>query len=79
MLPSVAFMTIPKDQIVSFLRSKGKDDLADQAEQHLPDQVDPQEHQEQLNRLGVNVPDLLGSLGGGEGGALGGLGGLLGR
>ena len=72
-------MTIPKDQIVSFLRSKGKDDLADQAEQHLPDQVDPQAHQEQLNKLGVNVPDLLGHLGGGEGGPLGGLGNLLGR
>jgi len=72
-------MTIPKDQIVSFLRSKGKDDLADQAEQHLPEQVDLEQHQEQLNRLGVNVPDRLGHLGGGEGGPLGGLGNLLGR
>jgi len=73
-------MTIPKDQIVGFLRSKGKDDLADQAEQHLPDQVDLEQHQEQLNRLGVNVPDLLGHLGGGgEGGPLGGLGNLIGR
>jgi hypothetical protein len=72
-------MTIPKDQIVSFLRSKGKDDLADQAERLLPDQVDPQEHQEQLNKLGVNVPDLLGHIGGGEGGPLGGLGNLIGR
>jgi len=71
-------MTIPKDQIVSFLRSKGKDDVADQAEQHLPDQVDPEQHQEQLNKLGVNVPDLLSHLGG-EGGALGGLGNLIGR
>lgn len=73
-------MTIPKDQIVSFLRSKGKDDLADQAEQHLPDQVDLEQHKDQLNQLGVNVPDLLGHLGGGnEGGALGGLGNLIGR
>lgn len=73
-------MTIPKDQIVSFLRSKGKDDLADQAEQHLPDQVDLEQHQDELNRLGVNVQDLLGHLGGGEGGGpLGGLGNLIGR
>jgi hypothetical protein len=73
-------VTIPKDQIVSFLRSKGKDDLADQAERLLPDQVDPEQHQEQLNKLGVNVPDLLGHLGGGnEDGPLGGLGNLIGR
>jgi hypothetical protein len=72
-------MTIPKDQIVSFLRSKGKDDLADQAERLLPEQVDPEQHKDQLNQLGVNVPDLLGHLGGGEGGPLGGLGNLLGR
>jgi hypothetical protein len=73
-------VTIPKDQIVSFLRSKGKDDLADQAERLLPDQVDPEQHQEQLNKLGVNVPDLLGHLvGGNEDGPLGGLGNLIGR
>lgn len=73
-------MIIPKDQIVSFLRSQGKDDLAAKAEQLLPDQVDPQQQQDQLNQVGVNVPDLLGSLGGGQGGSpLGGLGNLLGR
>ena len=73
-------MTIPKEQIVDFLRSQGKDDLADKAEQLLPGQVDPEQHQDQLNQVGVNVPDLLGHLGGGEGkGPLGGLGNLLGR
>lgn len=72
-------MTIPKDQIVSFLRSKGKDDLADQAEQRLPDQVDLDQQRGELERMGVNIPDLLGNLGGGEGGPLGGLGNLIGR
>ena len=71
---------IPKDQVVGFLRSQGKDEFADRAEQLLPDQVDPDQHREQLNGLGVNVPDLIGRFGGGgEGGPLGGLGNLIGR
>jgi len=53
---------IPKAMIVTFLRERGKDSLADQAEQHLPEQVDPARYSEQLQRYGVDVPALLAKL-----------------
>jgi hypothetical protein len=33
-------MQIPKEQILDFLRSRGEDDKANQADGELPDQVD---------------------------------------
>jgi hypothetical protein len=66
-------MEIPKDQILELLRSRGEDDKAQQADQELPDQVDPEQHAGILDRLGIDPTELLGKLGG-----LGGLGGKLG-
>jgi hypothetical protein len=66
-------MEIPKDQILQLLRSRGEDQKADQAQNELPDQVDPEQHAGLLEKLGIDPQELLGSLGG-----AGGIGGKLG-
>ena len=43
-------MEIPKDQILQLLRDRGEHDKADQAEQQLPDQVDPDQHGDLLGK-----------------------------
>jgi hypothetical protein len=63
---------IPKAMIVTFLRERGKGSLADQAEQYLPEQVDPAKYSEQLQRYGVDVPALIGKLPGPFKGLFGG-------
>jgi hypothetical protein len=57
-------MEIPKEQILSLLRDRGQQDQAEQADQQLPDQVDPEQHADLLSRLGIDPQDLLGGLGG---------------
>jgi predicted PhzF superfamily epimerase YddE/YHI9 len=57
-------MQIPKEQILSLLRDRGQQDQAEQADQQLPDQVDPEQHADLLSRLGIDPQDLLGGLGG---------------
>jgi hypothetical protein len=66
-------MEIPKDQILQLLRSRGEDQKADQAQGELPDQVDPEQHADLLQRLGIDPQELLGMLGG-AGGIAGKLG-----
>jgi hypothetical protein len=66
-------MEISKDQILQFLRSRGEDQKADQAQGELPDRVDPEQHADLLQRLGIDPQELLGSLGG-AGGIAGKLG-----
>ena len=56
-------MEIPKDKILDLLRQKGADDKVAQAEQELPDQVDTEQHQDLLAKLGVDPKDLLGGIG----------------
>ena len=58
-------MQIPKDQILQFLKDQGQDDKAGQAQQELPDQVDTDQHADQLQKLGINPQELLSKLGGG--------------
>ena len=67
-------MQIDKNQILEFLRSKGENDKAAQAETELPDQVDTDQHAGLPSNLGINPADLLGKLPGGLGDKLGGLG-----
>ena len=57
-------MEIPKDQILQMLRDRGDNDKAEQADQQLPDQVDPEQHQDLLAKIGVDPSELLGGLGG---------------
>lgn len=68
-------MKIDKDQILQLLQSQGKDDKADQARQELPDQVDTEQDQNLLERLGIDVGDLVKLA---SGGGLGDIGGKLG-
>jgi hypothetical protein len=58
-------MEIPKEQILELLRSRGDNGTADQADSELPDKVDPDQHADVLQKLGIDPQDLLGKLGGG--------------
>ena len=55
-------MQIDKQQVISMLKKRGDHDQAAQAEQNLPEQVDTDQHADQLSKLGVNPQDLLGGL-----------------
>jgi hypothetical protein len=57
-------MQIPKDQILEFLRSRGDNDKASQAEGELPDQVDTDQHAGLLEKYGIDPQDLISKLGG---------------
>lgn len=56
-------MQIPKEQVLEFLRSRGDQGQADQAESELPDQVDTDQDQGLLSKFNVDPKDLLGGLG----------------
>ena len=64
-------MQIDKEQIIAFLRERGDDAKADQAQQELPGQVDTEQDAGLLANLGIDPSELLGGLGGGLGGKLG--------
>lgn len=68
-------MQIDTAQILQLLQSQGQDDKAQQADRELPGTVDTDRDSGLLDKLGIDVSSLLGSLGGGN---LGGLGGKLG-
>ena len=57
-------MEFDKQEIVEQLRGRGEDEIADRAEQELPDRVDTDEHHDQLHQLGINPMDLIGGIGG---------------
>jgi len=56
-------MQIPKDKLIELLRQRGDHDRADQAEQELPDQVDPDQHADLLSKHGIDPNEALGKLG----------------
>lgn len=58
-------MEIPKDQILQLLRDRGDDQQAEQADQKLPDKVDPDRDSGLLSKFGVDPQELIGKLGGG--------------
>jgi hypothetical protein len=64
-------MEIPKEKIIELIREKVGGEKAQQADQELPGQVDPEQHGDLLSKYGINPQDLLG-------GGLGGIGGKLG-
>jgi hypothetical protein len=64
-------MEIPKDKILELLRDRGQDDKAEQADRELPDQVDTEQHADQLSKLGIDPHELAGKLPGGVGDKLG--------
>ena len=64
-------MEIPKDKILELLRQRGDNDKVQEADQQLPDQVDPERDKGILDRLGIDPQELLGDLPGGLGDKLG--------
>jgi hypothetical protein len=54
---------IPKDKILELIREKGKSDQVQQAEQELPDQVDPERHSGLLQKFGLEPQDVISKLG----------------
>ncbi len=52
-------MEIPKDQILQLLRDRGGRDKADAAERQLPDHVDPEQHSDLLEQLGINPQEVI--------------------
>ena len=58
-------MEIPKDKILDLLKQQGKQDQVEQAEQELPDQVDPERDSGLLAKFGIEPQDLLSKFGGG--------------
>ena len=58
-------MQIPKDKIIEMIKQHGNADQSGQAEQELPDQVDPERDSGLLSKFGIEPDDLLGKLGGG--------------
>lgn len=67
-------MQFDKQQILSMLQGLGDQNKVDQAQAELPDQVDTDLHAGLLDKLGINIADLLG----GGGSPLGGIKGKLG-
>ena len=57
-------MQIPKEQILEFLRSRGDNDKASQAEGELPEQVDTDQHAGLLEKYGIDPQDLISKVGG---------------
>jgi hypothetical protein len=59
-------MNISKDQIVQLLHGQGQHDQATQVSNAAPEQVDTDnsEHADLLSKLGVNLDDIKGKLGG---------------
>jgi hypothetical protein len=56
---------IPKNEVLELIRQHASGDQAKQAEQELPDQVDPERDSSLLDKFGIDPKDLLGKLGGG--------------
>ncbi len=56
-------MEIPKEKLLDLLRGRGDQELAEKAEDELPDSVDPDRDLEMLTRLGIEPSELLGELG----------------
>jgi hypothetical protein len=56
-------MQIPKEKIIDLLREKGADDKIQQAQQELPEQVDPEQDRDQLEKLGIDPDELLDGIG----------------
>jgi hypothetical protein len=54
---------IPKDKILDLIREHGNSDQVGQAEQELPDQVDPEQHSGLLQKFGLEPQDVVSKLG----------------
>ncbi len=58
-------MEIPKDQVLELIRQQRNPEQASQAEQELPDRIDPQRDSGVLAKFGIQPQDLLSKFSGG--------------
>ncbi len=59
-------MEIPKDQILDMIRQQKGNDQAAQADQEMPEQVDPERDSGLLAKFGIDPGDVLSKFGGGS-------------
>ncbi len=64
-------MKLDKQELVRVLRTEGDNDTADKVEGSLPDQIDTDQHADQLDAVGLDRTQLMSKL------AAGGFGGSL--
>lgn len=57
-------MQLDKTQVLEFLKERGDPAQAEQAEPHLPDQVDTEQHGGLLAQHGVSAEELISKFGG---------------
>jgi DNA-binding protein H-NS len=50
---------LDKNMVLDFLRERGQQDQAAQAEQQLPDQVDTDQHANLLQQFGIDPQELI--------------------
>lgn len=55
-------MPIERSKVVDMLRMMGRGEVADRAEQTLPDQVEPSQLTQMLQEQGINPTELLSKL-----------------
>jgi hypothetical protein len=60
-----ALVQLEKSQVVDVLRRMGRDDVADMAEERLPEQVDTSQLSQLLQEQGINPSEVIGKLRGG--------------
>jgi hypothetical protein len=64
-------MKLDKQELVRVLRTEGDNDTADKVESQLPDEIDTDEHADQLDAVGLDRTQLMNKLaGGGFGGSV---------
>ncbi len=64
-------MQLDKQELVRVLRTEGLNDIAEKAESSLPDRIDTDQHQSELDSLGLDRTQLMAKLAGaGYGGTL---------
>ena len=55
-------MQLDKQELLKVLRTEGLNDIADKAESQLPDRVDTDQHQSELDSLGLDRTQLMAKL-----------------
>lgn len=60
-------MQLDKAEVIEFLKQRGDHSQAEQAQEHLPDTVDTDQHGGLLAQHGISVEELTGKFGGGLG------------
>ena len=60
-------MLLDKQTVLDMIGQQGNQELVDQAAQHLPEQIDHEQHADLLQRFGIDPQQVLNQFGGGGG------------